>query len=133
MKKLYWLHFISALLIGLTACTTTNFSSAQQRDQYLQQFLGQSRQQIQRSFSLDHLGYQAARPTQSEPDRLIYHFVRPIPIPLSVTHYPIAGTGTVPIPLQGDRSISDQSLECQIIFELKQEIAISIRTQGRGC
>lgn len=133
MRKMYWISLTGVLLISLNACSTTALSSAQKRDQYLQQFIGQSRTSILQHFSLADLHYQSARPLQSTPKTLIYSFVRPMSIPLSVAYSPVTGTGAVPIPIQHDRSVHDQSIECQIVFQLEQDIAISAHTQGRSC
>jgi len=95
---------LPGMLLLLSACTHTPTLSQAERDAYLQQYIGQSSQTI------------------------------PVALPLSVAQHPVAGTGTVPIPVTHSPSRGyDVNLQCKIVFELKDNIAQAVKYTGRTC
>lgn len=130
--------FALALLISATtllaACQTTSKSPQIDRDAYLKQFLGQNSQAIRSRLDLKQLGYQQVSTPVLSNNELIYIVQQPIAIPLPVAQFPVAGTGTVPIPLNmSSASGYDYNLICKISFNLKNNIAQSFSYTGHTC
>lgn len=117
-----------------TACTTTSQTTAMQRDLYLEQFIGQSSQQIQANLDLTRLGYQQIQSATVTPNRITYTVIRPIAIPLSIPQS-IAGSqpGAVPIQVNSNPERYDVHLQCMIVFTLENQIAKSVHYTGRTC
>lgn len=117
-----------------TACTTTSQTTAMQRDLYLEQFIGQSSQQIQANLDLTRLGYQQVQSASVTPNRITYTVIRPIAIPLSIPQS-IAGSqpGAVPIQVNSNPERYDVHLQCIIVFTLENQIAKSVHYTGRTC
>mgnify|MGYP003603208760 FL=1 len=117
-----------------TACTTTSQTTAMQRDLYLEQFIGQSSQQIQANLDLTRLGYQQVQSATVTPNRITYTVIRPIAIPLSIPQS-IAGSqpGAVPIQVNSNPERYDVHLQCIIVFTLENQIAKSVHYTGRTC
>ncbi len=117
-----------------TACTTTSQTTAMQRDLYLEQFIGQSSQQIQANLDLTRLGYQQIQSATVTPNRITYTVIRPIAIPLSIPQS-IAGSqpGAVPIQVNSNPERYDVHLQCIIVFTLENQIAKSVHYTGRTC
>ena len=117
-----------------TACTTTSQTTAMQRDLYLEQFIGQSSQQIQANLDLTRLGYQQVQSATVTPNRITYTVIRPIAIPLSIPQS-IAGSqpGAVPIQVNSNPERYDVHLQCMIVFTLENQIAKSVHYTGRTC
>ena len=117
---------LSILLLGLSGCAQTPTISQTDREAYLQQFIGQSSQYIDRNLDLKRLGYQQI----SEPELV----ERPVTVPLPIAQFPTAGTGTVPVPVTvSPASGYDVNLQCKITFLLKDNIATSVSLSGRTC
>ena len=117
-----------------TACTTTSQTTAMQRDLSLEQFIGQSSQQIQANLDLTRLGYQQIQSATVTPNRITYTVIRPIAIPLSIPQS-IAGSqpGAVPIQVNSNPERYDVHLQCIIVFTLENQIAKSVHYTGRTC
>lgn len=117
-----------------TACTTTSQTTAMQRDLYLEQFIGQSSQQIQANLDLTRLGYQQVQSATVTPNRITYTVIRPIALPLSIPQS-IAGSqpGAVPIQVNSNPERYDVHLQCIIVFTLENQIAKSVHYTGRTC
>lgn len=119
-----------ALLGGCASLPTT----AQQRDAYLQQFIGHSSQSIQQQLDLSQLGYQHMKPAVLQAHTLTYTVIRPISIPIPMAQNPISiAAGTIPIPVTPSAQQYDAALECKIIFNLENNIAKSVYYTGRTC
>ena len=124
--------FTSFILVS--ACAHTPMLSQADRDAYLEQFIGLSSERIYANLDLGKLGYTQTSEPKLTPSELIYIVQRPVTIPLSVAQFPLSGSGTVPIPITTTTSQGyDAHLECQIRFQLKNNIAESLKYSGRTC
>ena len=124
----------SILLLGLAGCTHSPSTSQTDREAYLQQFIGQSSQSIDRNLDLKRLGYQQISKPELSSQRLSYVVERPVTIPLPIAQFPSAGTGTVPVPVTVSPATGyDVNLQCKITFLLKDDIATAVRLSGRTC
>ena len=125
---------LSILLLGLSGCAQTPTISQTDREAYLQQFIGQSSQYIDRNLDLKRLGYQQISEPELSSQQLSYVVERPVTIPLPIAQFPAAGTGTVPVPVTvSPASGYDVNLQCKITFLLKDNIATSVSLSGRTC
>ncbi len=130
LNKLIW----PGMLLLLSACSHTPTLSPAQRDAYLQQFIGQSSDTIYSQLDLSKLGYQQVNEPILSAQQLVYIVQRPVALPLSVAQHPVAGTGSVPIPVAASPSRGyDVNLQCKIIFILKENIAQAVKYTGRTC
>lgn len=126
--------FLPGMLLLLTACATTPTMTQAEREAYLKQFIGQSSETIYANLDLSKLGYQQVYEPELSSQQLVYIVQRPVALPLSVAQHPVAGTGTVPIPVTHSPSRGyDVNLQCKIVFELKDNIAQSVSYTGRTC
>jgi hypothetical protein len=123
-----------ALLSLIFGCAYSPTTPLQQRDLYLQQFIGQSSQNIQKHLDLTRLGYQQVQPTVVDENSLTYSVIRPIAIPLSIPQN-LAGSepGAVPIRVHSSAEHDDVRLQCKIIFLLDNHIAKSVHYTGPTC
>ncbi|MEK5754950.1 hypothetical protein [Acinetobacter variabilis] len=125
---------LSILLLGLSGCAQTPTISQTDRETYLQQFIGQSSQYIDRNLDLKRLGYQQISEPELSSQQLSYVVERPVTVPLPIAQFPAAGTGTVPVPVTVSRASGyDVNLQCKITFLLKDNIATSVSLSGRTC
>jgi len=125
---------LSILLLGLSGCAQTPTISQTDREAYLQQFIGQSSQYIDRNLDLKRLGYQQISEPELSSQQLSYVVERPVTVPLPIAQFPTAGTGTVPVPVTvSPASGYDVNLQCKITFLLKDNIATSVSLSGRTC
>ena len=125
---------LSILLLGLSGCAQTPTISQTDREAYLQQFIGQSSQYIDRNLDLKRLGYQQISEPELSSQQLSYVVERPVTVPLPIAQFPAAGTGTVPVPVTVSRASGyDVNLQCKITFLLKDNIATSVSLSGRTC
>ena len=125
---------LSILLLGLSGCAQTPTISQTDRETYLQQFIGQSSQYIDRNLDLKRLGYQQISEPKLSSQQLSYVVERPVTDPLPIAQFPAAGTGTVPVPVTvSPASGYDVNLQCKITFLLKDNIATSVSLSGRTC
>ena len=125
---------LPGMLLLLSACMHMPTLSQAERDAYLQQYIGQSSQTIYANLDLSKLGYQQVNEPVLSAGQLVYIVQRPVALPLSVAQHPVAGTGTVPIPVTHSPSRSyDVNLQCKIVFELKDNIAQAVKYTGRTC
>ncbi|MFH7347853.1 hypothetical protein L1A45_04295 [Acinetobacter variabilis] len=125
---------LSILLLGLSGCAQTPTISQTDREAYLQQFIGQSSQYIDRNLDLKRLGYQQISEPELSSQQLSYVVERPVTAPLPIAQFPAAGTGTVPVPVTvSPASGYDVNLQCKITFLLKDNIATSVSLSGRTC
>lgn len=125
---------LSILLLGLSGCAQTPTISQTDREAYLQQFIGQSSQYIDRNLDPKRLGYQQISEPELSSQQLSYVVERPVTVPLPIAQFPAAGTGTVPVPVTvSPASGYDVNLQCKITFLLKDNIATSVSLSGRTC
>lgn len=125
---------LSILLLGLSGCAQTPTISQTDRETYLQQFIGQSSQYINRNLDLKRLGYQQISEPELSSQQLSYVVERAVTVPLPIAQFPTAGTGTVPVPVTvSPASGYDVNLQCKITFLLKDNIATSVSLTGRTC
>ncbi|WP_180178952.1 hypothetical protein [Acinetobacter sp. YH12041] len=125
---------LSILLLGLSGCAQTPTISQTDREAYLQQFIGQSSQYIDRNLDLKRLGYQQISEPELSSQQLSYVVERPVTVPLPIAQFPAAGTGTVPVPVTvSPTSGYDVNLQCKITFLLKDNIATSVSLTGQTC
>lgn len=125
--------FASILMMLLTSCSSMPVSQSD-REVYLQSFIGQTSQSIYSNLDLAKIGYQQSLEPVLTPQGLTYSIQRSVMIPLSVAQFPVAGTGSVPIPSTANASQSyDIELQCRIVFQLKDNIATSVSSTGRTC
>lgn len=125
---------LSILLLGLSGCAQTPSISQTDRETYLQQFIGQSSQYIDRNLDLKRLGYQQISEPELSSQQLSYVVERAVTVPLPIAQFPAAGTGTVPVPVTvSPASGYDVNLQCKITFLLKDNIATSVSLTGRTC
>ncbi|MFH7767296.1 hypothetical protein [Acinetobacter sp. BSP-28] len=131
-----FLHTLSlfAILCLLYGCTTSPTTSAQQRDAYLQQFIGQTSQSIQAKLNLTSIGYKQVLAPIANDQTLTYTVMRPITIPVPMAQNPAdIDAGNIPIPVTPRAQSYDVSLQCKIIYRLENNIAKSVYYTGRTC
>jgi hypothetical protein len=118
----------------LYGCATSPMTTAQQRDTYLQQFIGQTSQSIQANLDLSSIGYQQVLSPTVDAQTLIYTVIRSITIPMPMAQNPAdIDSGAVPIQITPRAQSYDVNLQCKIIFRLEQNIAKSVHYTGRTC
>lgn len=118
----------------LYGCATSPMTTAQQRDAYLQQFIGQTSQSIQANLDLSSIGYQQVLSPAVDAQTLTYTVIRPITIPMPMAQNPAdIDSGAVPIQITPRAQSYDVNLQCKIIFRLEQNIAKSVHYTGRIC
>ena len=117
----------------LQACATSSQPKVN-LSEYLQQFIGQSAQNIRQNIDLKSLGYQTLDQPSLLNNQLSYTILRPINIPTPmVSNVDIGGTA-VPLQLSNRSANSyDVNFNCKIIFNLKNQIAESIQYEGKAC
>ncbi|WP_425320884.1 hypothetical protein [Acinetobacter guerrae] len=123
------IYAVIGLTLFIQACATHTQPKVNLQD-YLQQFIGQSAQQI----NLKALGYQVLDQPNMTKSQLTYTILRPMNIPTPmVSNVEVGGTA---VPLQlGNHSANsyDVNFNCKIIFNLNNQIAESIQYQGKAC
>lgn len=124
MSKILVVISTSLIYFGLTACQT-EVNRPYDLNAYLHHFLGQSSQEIQKNLNFKQLGYQSRSPQTSQ-DQLIYTVYRPLSIPVPQGNFSLGATHT-------GASSYDINFQCQIIFELNQNIAKAVHYTGRAC
>ncbi|NNH78176.1 hypothetical protein HLH17_10950 [Acinetobacter sp. ANC 5380] len=118
----------------LYGCATSPMTTAQQRDAYLQQFIGQSSQSIQAKLDLSSIGYQQVLSPAVDAQTLTYTVIRPITIPMPMAQNPAdIDSGAVPIQITPRAQSYDVNLQCKIVYRLEQNIAKSVYYTGRTC
>ncbi len=137
--KLQLSFFRSGLLLafisGLYACASSPVNDAQQREAYLQQFIGLSSGQIRNELDLRRIGYRQLGPPVQSRNMLTYSAARTISIPVPMAQNPAMGMGAgsaVPIPSPAVSGY-DVNLACHISFQLTGDIAQSVRLSGHTC
>lgn len=127
-----FLHIIALFVtLGLlSGCTTYSTTSIEQRDAYLQKFLGESSQHIQANLHLSELGYQQVHPPIVDSNSITYTVMRPVTIPVPMAQ---TGPGAVPIQVTPRAESYDVNLQCKIIYRLEHNIAKSVYYTGRTC
>lgn len=131
-----FLHCMSLLttLCLLYGCATSPTTTAQQRDTYLQQFIGQSSQTIQTKLDLRQLGYQQVLSPSLDNQTLTYTVIRPITIPMPMAQNPAdIDSGAIPIQITPRAQSYDLNLQCKIVYRLENNIAKSVHYTGRTC
>ncbi|TCH65051.1 hypothetical protein [Acinetobacter sp. ANC 4862] len=131
-----FLHCMSLLttLCLLYGCATSPTTTAQQRDTYLQQFIGQSSQIIQTKLDLRQLGYQQVLSPSLDNQTLTYTVIRPITIPMPMAQNPAdIDSGAIPIQITPRAQSYDVNLQCKIVYRLENNIAKSVHYTGRTC
>jgi len=81
---------LSILLLGLSGCAQTPTISQTDREAYLQQFIGQSSQYIDRNLDLKRLGYQQISEPELSSQQLSY--VVRTSCDRSLTNCPVSGS-----------------------------------------
>ena len=118
----------------LYGCATSPTTTAQQRDTYLQQFIGQSSQSIQANLDLSSIGYQQVLSPAVDAQTLTYTVIRSISIPMHMAQNPAdIDSGAVPIQITPRAQSYDLNLQCKIVYRLEQNIAKSVHYTGRTC
>ena len=124
------LLFLSSMF--LFACATTP-SSGMQLEQYLNRYVGQSRQQIMQDFDLSALGYAPAQLVKYNQEHLIYSIPQQVNIPIPIPQAPnSAGEAPIYIPSNSTQQYST-ALSCTILFHLKNNIVTSFEFSQRTC
>ena len=117
----------------LTACSTTTTSQFD-RELYLQSFLGKSSEYIYNNLDLTKMGYQPRQAPVLDQQQLVYRIERTLMIPMPMSQPTMTSTGVIPIPVSANTTQGyDASLQCQIVFLLKNNIAQSVTYTGRTC
>ena len=121
---------ISAALLcsTLVGCSTTAISTQKDRDQYLNQFIGQPSEVIRRNLDLRQVGYHDVSDVIVRNQQLIYVVKRPMTIPIPTA----MGAGAVPLALDASTSYG-VNLSCQIAFHMQNNIAQSVSYTGNTC
>ena len=118
----------------LYGCATSPTTTAQQRDAYLQQFIGQTSQSIQAKLDLSSIGYQQVLSPAVDAHTLTYTVIRPITIPMPMAQNPAdIDSGAVPIQITPRAQSYDLNLQCKIVYRVEQNIAKSVHYTGRTC
>jgi hypothetical protein len=118
---------LSTLVLMLSACSTTS-TIPKDRDQYLNQFIGQPTEVIRKNLDLTQVGYRDVSDVIVRNHQLIYLVKRPMTIPIPTA----VGPGAVPIMLDSSTSY-DVNLQCQIVFHIQNNIAKSVSYTGKTC
>ena len=125
------LGLMMSLLYG---CSTSPTTSAQQRDAYLQQFIGQTSQSILARLDLNSIGYQQVLAPIANDQTLTYTVIRPVSIPLPMAQNPAdIDAGNIPVPVTPRAQSYDVNLQCKIIYRLEHNIATSVHYTGHTC
>ena len=123
-----------AMLCLLYGCTTSPTTSAQQRDAYLQQFIGQTSQNIQARLDLNSIGYQQVLAPVANDQTLTYTVMRPVSIPVPMAQNPAdIDAGHTPVPVMPRAQSYDVNLQCKLIYRLENNIAKSVHYTGHTC
>ena len=118
----------------LYGCATSPITTAQQREAYLGQFIGQTSQSIQANLDLSSIDYQQVQSPSLDNQTLTYTVIRPITIPAPMAQNPAdIDSGAVPIQITPRAQSYDVNLQCKIIFRLENNIAKSVHYSGRTC
>lgn len=119
----------------MTGCQSID-SHPTDLNSYLQQFVGQSRLDIQNHLDFKSLGYKVSEKVQFSDNELSYTILRPLNIPLAGSNATI-GSNAMGIPVIRYDTTSTQSYDihfnCKITFKLKDDIAQSIQYSGKAC
>ncbi|MCU4414374.1 hypothetical protein KTH71_10060 [Acinetobacter sp. WU_MDCI_Axc73] len=130
MKKSWMILVLLGISFSLlSACTTTGWKS-NNLNEYLQQFVGQTSQQVQQTINLKSLGYQTAQKPTLQSDQLTYTVIRSLNIP-TPTARSFDGM-TIQTGASGANSYN-LNIQCNIVFLLKNNIVQSYQYQGRAC
>jgi len=117
----------------LTACTTT-YQAQPNLDTYLEQFIGQSAEQIKAKINLPALGYELKGSPVQTTNQLSYTILRPLAVPIPSRLQSVGTGGAVIAP---PTSLGANSYEidmyCQISFILQNNIAKDVQYRGRSC
>ena len=119
----------------LYGCVSSPTMNTMQREAYLQQFIGQSSDQIRTQLDLNSIGYQHVSPPILRANSLTYIAARSISIPVPMAQNPAMGIGagtSVPIPSTAAQNY-DVNLNCRISFVLERNIAKAVHMSGRTC
>ena len=127
---------LSSIVIVLSGCQTSQPTNYLQLDKYLNSFIGQTSQSIQKQIDFKSLGYQAHNEPDLTPSTLTYTILRPVNIP-GISSSPTVGVNAMGVPvIRQDPSMSahyDINFNCKVIFNLKNNIAQSIDYFGKAC
>ena len=131
-KSIIQFGFMASIAMIISACQSPSNTQAIDKDAYLQQFIGQSSQNIRSRLNLKQLGYQTFDPPIFKDNQLTYNVQRQMTASLRKTRFPIAGT--IPIPLQTNTPYNtDANAICTIQFQFQNNIAKSVSYQGPAC
>lgn len=127
MIKLQHLTLISSLF--LTACAT---GGNHRLDQSLQQYVGQTADQVRSQLDLSKMGFKTTQQPTQTAELLGYTIFRDMNIPMGTPNisHSISMGAPMPTPSNGGYNIE---MKCQVWFNLKDEIVQSIRYTGRAC
>ena len=122
----------SVLLAGCQTSATRQVNL----DEYLQQFIGSSRSEIQQNLDFKALGYQTSKNIQSTPTELSYTILRPLNIPMAGANATIGSNAMGAPVIRYDMTATptyDINFSCKVTFKLKDDIAQSIQYLGKAC
>ncbi len=137
MKRLFILLCCSVVLIG--CMNSGQFTQRQNFTRYLDQFIGQSREDIIKTIDFKQFGFSTITPSKvlQNGSQLVYSINRPlnIPIPIPETNFGgINGTPSGMKPTLHSMSNSYQvDLTCNIIFQLENNVVTKWEAKGRAC
>lgn len=114
--KIKYLTLFSCLM--LAACET---GGSHHLNQSLQQYVGQTAAQVRSQLDLNKMGFKTTQEPTQTAELLSYTIVRDMNIPIGTP---------MPTPSNGGYNIK---MECQVGFNLKDEIVQSIHYTGRAC
>lgn len=121
MKKYSAIFILST---AMSACQTTELRP-QDLHTYLQSYIGQSSESIQKQLNLKQMGYQSSPPILNT-NQLIYTVYQPINIPIATNVDPAN-------PIALSSTSYDVSMKCNVIFNLEHGVAHSISYEGKAC
>ena len=130
---------ILSLAVFMSVWWMTGCQTPEQRtlnlDRYLQQFIGQTSEQIEAQINLPALGYQLQGTAQHTPHSLSYTIIRPVVVPIPSGQRSIDAGGALtgpPVGALGANSYETR-LYCQISFLLENNRATNVQYTGRAC
>jgi hypothetical protein len=125
--KIKYLTLFSCLM--LAACET---GGSHRLNQSLQQYVGQTAAQVRNQLDLNKMGFKTTQEPTQTAELLSYTIVRGMNIPMGTPNisHSISMGAPMPTPSNGGYNIK---MECQVGFNLKDEIVQSIRYTGRAC
>lgn len=126
---------ISSIVFTLTACAHTPSPQAS-LPTYLDQFIGQSSENLQQNLNLQQFGFQSSKnPYSKSNQHLTYKIDRPMTIPIpTFTGGLGGGSGTAPIVQHGSLTNTyNLDMPCYIVFQLENNVIRQWSYKGKAC